>query len=460
MNPSIRRRLLVILLPAIAFAWLVSAITSYFDSLYEQGRVFDAQLAQAAKVLMLLAIHEYEENALTPSMDALKQALNDQRAALVSHPYENRLIFQVWQLPGRQMVLHSEHAPLLPLAEKLYGYTDTRIGDELWRVFTITNEEFKIRVDVAENYSGREELARIIAIRVMIPLFVVIPILALVLWFAVGRALFPLRRLALEVKRRKPTHLDPVNAYDAPVEITPVMESLNTLFERLQRTFDNERRFTADAAHELRTPLAGIKIQAQVVLRDKNEQRRRQAAQHLISAVDRTSRLVEQLLTLARLDPETGIVDPRSVRLGKLAAEVIADLASLAFEKRIDISMTDECNRELIVHQDAMSILIRNLVDNALRYTPRGGIVEVAIKEQGDQVVLSVIDSGPGIPDEERPRVLERFYRLTQAGVGSGLGLSIVQRIAQLHRGTMELRTSRYGGLQIDVTFPLAPPPK
>lgn len=460
MNPSIRRRLLVILLPAIAFAWLVSAITSYFDSLYEQGRVFDAQLAQAAKVLMLLAIHEYEENALMPSKGALKQALNDERAAQVSHPYENRLIFQVWQLPAKQLVLHSEHAPILPLSEKLYGYSDTSFGNDLWRVFTITNEEYKIRVDVAENYAGREELARIIAIRVLIPLFVVIPILALVLWFAVGRALFPLRRLALEVKRRKPAHLDPVNAHDAPVEITPLVESLNTLFERLQNTFQNERRFTADAAHELRTPLAGIKTQAQVALRDRNEQHRRKALQHLIIGVDRTSRLVEQLLTLARLDPETGIVDPKSVRLGKLASEVIADLAPLAFEKRIDISMTDQCHKELVMHEDAMSILIRNLVDNALRYTPQGGIVEVSIKEQGDDVVLSVADNGPGIPEEERPKVLERFYRLTQTGVGSGLGLSIVLRIAQLHRATMNLQASRYGGLQIDVTFPLTPPPR
>ncbi len=451
---------MVILLPAIAFAWLVSAITSYFDSLYEQGRVFDAQLAQAAKVLMLLAIHESEENALTPSRDALKQALNDERAAQVSHPYENRLIFQVWQLPAKTLVLHSEHAPMLPLSEKLYGYNDTQLGSELWRVFTITNEEYKIRVDVAENYAGREELARIIAIRVLIPLFVVIPILALVLWFAVGRALFPVWRLALEVKRRKPTHLDPVNVHDAPVEIIPLVESLNILFARLQRTLENERRFTADAAHELRTPLAGIKTQAQVALRDRDEQRRRKALQHLLIGVDRTSRLVEQLLTLARLDPETGIVDPKSARLGKLAAEVIADLAPMAFEKRIDISMTDQCPKELIIHEDAMSILIRNLVDNAMRYTPRGGIVEVSIKEQADNAVLSVADNGPGIPEEERPKVLERFYRLTQTGVGSGLGLSIVHRISQLHHGTMNLRTSRYGGLQIDVTFPMAPPPR
>lgn len=461
MNPSIRRRLLVILLPAIAIAWLVSAVISYFDSLHEQSEVFDAQLAQAARVLALLAEHEVEENALAASKEALKEDLNSPRAARISHQYENKLIFQVWMPPGKQLVLRSEDAPLDPLSDLASGYSDKRIGGQSWRVYTVTDQQHGFRVSVADNYAGRRVLARIIAIRVLIPLFVVMPVLALVLWFSVGRGLLPLNRLAREIKHRNPTRLDPVSDDDAPVEIMPMVSALNALFARLQSAIEHERRFTADAAHELRTPLAGIKTQAQVALREENNQRRSQALQLLISAVDRTSHLVEQLLTLARLDPETGITDPVRVRLGRLASEVAADLAAMALDKNIDLSVTDRCAKDITANREAIKVLIRNLVDNALRYTPRNGTVEIRVEGRDGNAVISVADSGPGIPEEEHVLVLERFSHSTRAvGIGSGLGLSIVRRIAQLHHASLNLlQTSPLGGLQVDVSFALADAP-
>lgn len=461
MNRSIRRRLLVVLLPAIAIGWLVSAVLSYCDTLHEQGEVFDAQLAQAAKVLLLLTVHEEQESALKPSKKGL-EGMEDSRVTQVSHPYEHRLIFQVWSLPDRTLVLHSENAPSMALSSLPSGYSNARIGDKRWRVFAVTDKEHGVQVEVAENYGRREALAQTIAIRALIPLFVMLPILALVLWFSVGRALLPVRRLASEVKHRRPTNLGPVRADDAPLEIMPLVESLNTLLDRVQRTFENERRFTADAAHELRTPLAGIKTQAQVAMRDTDAARRRQALEMLTKGVDRTTRVIEQLLTLARLDPETGLVDPRPVRLGRIVSEVAADLAPMALAKQIDIGVTDHGGGEIVAHADAVAILVRNLVDNALRYTPHGGTVELEIADRRGYAVLSVSDSGPGIPEDERPRVLERFYRSAQAtDTGSGLGLSIVRRIAQLHRATIELHAARLGGLQVDVSFPLplAPAP-
>lgn len=456
MNPSIRRRLLVILLPTVVIAWLASAASSYFDSMHEQGEVFDAQLAQAAKVLMLLAIHEAEESALSASKEALKEDLNTPRARQVTHQYENRLVFQVWAPPGKELALRSEQAPLTPLSELPYGFSDARIDGKYWRVFTLSDDEYNLRVSVADDYAGRRQLARTIAIRVLVPLFVIVPILALVLWFSVGRALMPLNRLAREVKNRKPTHLDPLREDDAPDEIMPMVDALNALFVRLQSTLENERRFTADAAHELRTPLAGIKTQAQVALREENNQKRSQSLHLLISAVDRTSHLVEQLLTLARLDPETGVTDPVPLHLGRLVSEVAADLAALALEKHIELSVVDHCGKEVIANKEAVKVLVRNLLDNALRYTPRNGTVEAVVEVRDGDAVLTVADSGPGIPEEERVLVLERFSRSTRSsGIGSGLGLSIVRRIAQLHHATLNLERSHLGGLQIEVRFPL-----
>lgn len=455
MARSIRRRLLLILLPVIAAAWLASAVTSYFDTLHEEEEVFDAQLAQSARVLMSLTAHEILEQRALTDEQPLSEILLEGVAGRIRHPYEHKLVFQVWTQPGPQLVLRSENAPQSPLTDKVNGYSDARIGAHWWRVFSLSDTQRGIRVLAGESYAVRQEIASSIALRVLIPVFALLPVLALLLWYAVGRALSPLHRLAREVQGRKAQHLAPVDADYAPLEIEPLVKALNDLFLRFHKAFENEHRFTSDAAHELRTPLAGLKTQAQVALRAADSDSRRNALQYVINAVDHMSRLVDQMLILARFDPEVGVTEPVAVNLCELAGKVVAELDSMAMDRHLDVGVTDQCDMRVQGQPEALEVLIRNLVENALHYTPEGGTVEVNIGRRDDDVVLSVYDSGPGIPEAEYERVLERFYRRAGSpGRGSGLGLSIVRRIAEIHHAEIMFKKSPLGGLRVDVVFP------
>ncbi len=286
------------------------------------------------------------------------------------------------------------------------------------------------------------------------PILVALPLLAIVIWIGVGRALLPLTNLAKQVENRAPSYLQPIEAYGVPSEAKTIVDSLNHLFARLERAFESERRFTSDAAHELRTPLAGLKTQAQVVLRSANEQNRQRAVRLLELGVDRATHLVQQLLTLARLDPDHGLTESSPLRLDDIVRHTHRDLTPYAQEKTIELKLGALIPHEIDGNADAISILLRNLVDNAIRYTPINGVVEISLLRDNDVMLLRVGDSGAGIPEEEREKVFKRFYRrLGTEAPGSGLGLSIVQRIAELHRARIELGTSCYGGLQVDVLF-------
>jgi len=288
-------------------------------------------------------------------------------------------------------------------------------------------------------------------------LIVTLPILAFMVWYGVGFAMRPLNRIANEVAIRAPDHLDPVDYLQAPKEAQPLVHSLNTLLARLQKTLDSERRFTADAAHELRTPLAAIKAQAQVARSAADPEEHRRALQNVINGVDNATRVAQQLLTLSRVDPASPLKDFKKIDLCHLATDVMAELAPLAFKKQIDISLNEPCHGNINGNAGILGILINNLVDNAINYTPEGGVIVVDINTHLNEVILSVSDSGPGIPAEEHDKVLQRFYRgrgVTQSG--SGLGLSIVRRIAELHQARIVLNDAIQGGLRVDVIFPEA----
>lgn len=264
-------------------------------------------------------------------------------------------------------------------------------------------------------------------------------------------------RVTNEISSRASTYLEPVNATNTPVEIKPLIAELNQLFVRLKLAFDRNKRFAADAAHELRTPLAALKTQAQVALKAENKNAREQALIKMLQGVDRSSHVVAQLLTLSRLSQEQELNDVHPVDLHKLAAEIIAYLVPIALEKNIDIELALSPTNPIISGNDtALGILIRNIVDNAIRYTPQNGSVKIAILTERNDVIFRVTDTGPGIPIELRERVFERFYRIlgTQAA-GSGLGLAIVSQITELHHAKIHLSTPPNGiGLQFDIIFP------
>jgi signal transduction histidine kinase len=281
------------------------------------------------------------------------------------------------------------------------------------------------------------------------------PFIGLAIFYGVTRGLTPLRELATQITERSPYQMSPIDSAKAPKEVKGIVTSLNNLLARLEEAIEGERRFTANASHELRTPLAAIQVQCQVALRAEGHEERDKALLQISQSVDRATRMVTQLLTLARLDPETaeGILKP--VNLRRLLEEEVAEVSPSAFEKNIEIGL--ECPSDVTINADSESLLIlaRNLLDNAIRYTPEGGGVTTVVEEEGDEVRLSITDTGPGIPSEERDKVLDRFYRIVgSASSGAGLGLSIVSRIAELHGARLELSDNRSQGLTISVIFP------
>ena len=436
---SLKQRLLVLALAAITLVWLGATAFTYLDAREEFDEVLDAHLAQAAALLVVQATHEIDE-------------LETEHAPLL-HKYARRVAFQVWE-KGQQLRLHSANAPQQPLANRERGFSDNTIDGKRWRVFSTWDESGEYLIHVAERTDVREELARDIAGNLLRPMWFSLPLLALLLWIAVLRGLRPLDKLAREVEQREPDNLAALDASTAPREVVPLIERLNRLFLRIEASMQKERRFTADAAHELRTPVAAIKAQAQVARAASSEAERIHALDNAILGCDRAAHLIDQLLTLARVDTlDRGMAEP--CRLRDIAAETIAALAPAALEKGVQLELL--AGDEIVVRGNPglLRVLLRNLLDNSMRHSPSGTTVQVSIAQEPGAVCLSVSDNGPGIPEQERDKVLERFYRPlgTQAS-GSGLGLSIVKRIAEVHDAALQILPASEGqGLRVTVSF-------
>jgi two-component system sensor histidine kinase QseC len=288
-------------------------------------------------------------------------------------------------------------------------------------------------------------------------LLVTYPLFGFAVWLIIGLALRSITRVTTEISSRASTYLEPVKATNIPIEIKPLVVELNQLFIRLKLAFERNKRFAADAAHELRTPLAALKTQAQVALKADTETDRDYALIKVLQGVDRSSHMVAQLLTLSRLGQEEALSDIKPLDLHKLAAEIIAYLVPIALEKSIEIELASPPSSTIVMGNDiTLGILIRNIVDNAIRYTPTGGEVKVQLVRKNEHIILRVTDSGPGIAAEFRERVFERFFRILGATApGSGLGLAIVAQIADLHGAKINLGAGANGvGLLFEVIFP------
>ena len=443
MIPSLRRRLLALLSSTVLLAWAATALFSYFDARHEIGEMLDAHLAQSAGLIAAQLEHEIDNGS----------------GGTVPRQYsqERKIAFQVWDR-SKALRLRSASAPGTRLSGRDEGFADAVIDGKRWRVYSRRDESGRYVVQVGERYALRDELAESVAGHLMHPLAVALPVLALLIWFAVGAGLAPLGRLAAEVGRRAPDNLAPLEESNTPREVRPLLAALNTLFARVGASFEQERRFTADAAHELRTPLAAVKTQAQVAQGAIDAQERERALAQVVAGADRAAHLVEQLLMLARLDPQTALAQARPVSLRALAEECVAAQAPAAVRKNVETGVVAGDEGRVAGDGTLLAVLLRNLVDNAARYTPPGGAIEVSVSRVEGTVFLCVTDSGPGIPEAERSRVFERFYRVLDSGEeGSGLGLSIVKRIADLHRARIVLDAGPGGrGLRVSVAFPAA----
>jgi two-component system sensor histidine kinase QseC len=435
---SLRKRLLMLLLGGVTVCWVGMLIWSYIDTHDEIDELLDSQLVLEAQTLLALSGHEADEMLDLGETD---------------HRHQKRLRFQIWTEGGR-LALRSPDTPKVPLAsaDGFSEGTDAQGKHRYWRYYGQWNEDRSLRVLVGENHHVRDELIGQVTWQLLLPAMLGLPLLGAWVWLAIRRGLQPLDVVAGQIAVRQPEHLEPLEPAAAPEEVRPLIESINELFARVERTLESERRFTADAAHELRTPLAALGAQAQVALRARSDDERAHAFNHLVASIRRASRLVDQLLTLARLDPADA--KPRSaVNLDRLTEEICALHGALALEKGIALELDAE-PATISGDCDMLRILLRNLVDNAIRYTPEGGRVSVEIRTN----LLSITDTGPGIPPTERGRIFDRFHRLAgQETEGSGLGLSIVARIAERHGAQIRLDTGDKGrGLRVTVSFPLS----
>lgn len=471
---SLRARLLALLLAAVTAAWVAVAAKSYFDARHEFGEMLDAHLAQSAALLMAQTGHELLQEAADGGRrrrhDEKREAHrehkddddhDDEHSPKVdivapAHRYERRVAFQIWEGDG-VLRLRSASAPLERLAAADEGFSDVTLAGKPWRVFSRRDGDHALVVQVGELRELRDALAGRIAAHLLAPLLIALPLLALLIWFGVGRGLAPLARVNEQLGERAPDYLEPVAAAGAPRELRPLIDTLNRLLERMRNALEGERRFTADAAHELRTPLAALRTQAQVALAAADAGSRQHALDQVLAGCDRATRLVEQLLTLSRLDPQAAARRHAPLALRALAAAAVAEAAPRALAKDVDLGLAEGSEQQVRGDADLLALLLRNLVDNAVRYTPRGGEVSVSVSLQDGAVALAVTDSGPGIAAEERDKVLRRFYRVLGSGEsGSGLGLSIVQRVCELHGTRLELSDGP-GGRGLRAALRLAP---
>ena len=432
---SIRRRLLLLQLSAVLLVGGLGVAGAYYrvrDVFYEMQ---DYHLEQVALLLMQQGeIADARGGILLPGEDDLE------------------FIGQVWSENGK--LVYSSHRDYdLPQPGSI-GLLTVVWDQERFRVYAISRNGRKVQV--AQSLELREEALRGVTSRLLAPLAPVLLLLGIATWITVGRGLRPLAALRDEVVRRNPASLTPIALEHAPEEVRPLVGSLNDLLARLGDALDSQRRFTADAAHELRTPLTGVKLQFQLLERAQSAEDRQRAIDQLKDGIDRAIRLVQQLLTLARLEPEAIAAAPARVDLAALVARVVEDFHAHARAKDLRLSLLRADPAVVVGDEDQLRTLLNNLVDNAIRYTPEAGAVSVDLHTHAGEAVLEVADTGPGIPVEDRQRVFDRFYRVEGSGApGSGLGLSIVQRVATAHSAQVELDDGPGRGLLVRVRFPL-----
>ncbi len=447
---------------------------SYRQIQHETQELFDAQLARSARLILSLvqadrnrlefsSIQKFlDENMLVADGEAKTSSFldnifdGDKEELANGHIYETKLGFQIWDKAGN-LILKSSNLPVIEISTQATGFSDNSFSDNNWRVFGLLSSDGFYRCVTAERIDVRNDLIVDIFQGLLEFFIVLVPVLLITLWFAIRQGLQPLQNLTSQIQSRGAEKLDSISQNNAPEEIRTITDALNQLLSKLGHALAREKRVVSDAAHELRTPLAAVKLHAELASKADNAEDRKSSIKHVLEGIERTTHLVKQLLALARLDPESFIdrLQPNNIR--QLVIEEVALQVPLANDKGIDLSISQ--NDELTVRVDDTSIrlLIRNLLSNAINYTPADGSVSLSLIRENAEAVLSVTDDGPGIPAEDRERVFDRFYRSqNHEQTGCGIGLSIVKQVAELHRATLVMEEPAQGsGLKVTVRLPV-----
>jgi two-component system, OmpR family, sensor kinase len=434
---SIRNKLLVWLLTGLAIAGLATGIATYFKTHEEVGEMLDYELRQIALSMQHSSSFIPDQNEAPGNSD--------------SNGDDNDFVVQIWNKEGK-LLYSSRPAAVLPQAHE-QGFSNQKYSNDRWRVFSLISGNRVIQA--AQPEDARWETAADIALRMLGPLAVLVPVLALLAWITVRKSLAPLEQVTEQVERRDASAMSPLDIQNVPKEIRPLLSALNRLLVRLDASISSQRRFVADAAHELRTPLTALSLQAELVEQAQDSREKNEAAAKLRLGIGRVAHLVSQLLTLARQEPDAQRPLTR-LDLVAIARQAVGEFAPIADKNGIDLGIGSNQSEFINGDEEAIKVLVGNLVDNAIRYTPKGGKVDVTLDNDSKCVILKVEDSGPGIPIEERDRIFERFHRISGNEVqGSGLGLAIVKQIVQRHSATINVDTGKNGiGTSFSIRFP------
>ncbi|MES2932674.1 MAG: ATP-binding protein [Pseudomonadota bacterium] len=429
---SIRARMALYLLLAALLTAVVVGVVTYRKTLQENEDLFDYQLRQIALSLRDQGVVTAPELPYGVEDDALD------------------VVVQIWTMNGVMLYLSRPGNPLFDRAT--LGYSEVNAINKRWRVYSMLARDRVIQV--AQPLQLRRDLAAAAALRSLTPLLAFAPLMAAMIWWLTAVSLASLKRLTRELAQRDAHTLEQVSQHDVPDEILPMVDALNALLLRLKRAFASQRAFVADAAHELRSPLTALRMQLQLLERAPDEASRAQAMHELNQGVDRSTRLIGQLLAAAQTDPQDAAIGKQPVDVAESLRQVMAELFPQAQARNITLELDAADHVSIAAEPVGLSILVRNLLENAVRYTPAGGMVQAQVVAGETGVQLVVEDSGPGIAPEERERVFDRFYRGgANEPTGSGLGLSIVRNIVEQHGASITLGESRYGGLKVSVTF-------
>ena len=461
-DTSIRKRLLIGVIGALLITWVIVISLVYRSSKHEIAEVYDASLASYARVLATLMSHEAKEEFViqqklkqivqelgvemvkssqtlsevisknaTPNTTADYLTLEPAKTSHVGHQYESKIAFLIKAADGRVLLRSSTEAPF---NKAVNGFQSVNYGNDSWRLFGLTEKKNAITVMVGEKIEVRRELQQDILTNVLWPLVFILPVIALLLFYIISKGLKPLLAVAEKVSRRSPLSLEPISRDATPVEVLPLVDEINHLFKRIEQALENERRFTANAAHELRTPLAAIKTRVQVLQLSASPELETDI-NNILASVDRTTHLIEQLLTLARAEAKSHSgIEFTVVGLASLARSMLKDMSNQALSKNIDLSFEDKTDNEKIQSDEALlQIIIRNILDNAIKYTPANGSVKVSLKKAAGKLQFSVEDSGQGLLQEQQELMFQRFQRGSNNGEnGVGLGLFIVRQTTNL----------------------------
>lgn len=455
---SIRQRTLGLALLVFGISMLMIGFISYRYAAHEIEALYDASLEQNARLLEGLLQAPLPEEARNVLLNSLENTLGNANAAradrrLAEYQEDSQLGFQLWE--GDRILLRSANAPVSPLINPPYGFTSQLIDGYEWRLYVLEVTGTAQRIIVSEREDMRGDIISAVALRTLMPDLIGLPLLTLLLWWSIGWGLAPLSRVAEQIRSRDPHNLQPLTLNPLPRELDTIAGALNRLLERIRIMRVREKRFIADAAHELRTPLAVLDLHAQNALIADNVKDRQEALNHLRDGVARGTRLVTQLLTLARLEPEEESQPAyRTTNLLSEVREMLAKISPLAAEReqQLLLNADEQADWLMLEEPGAIETLVQNLVGNAIQHSPNHSVISITLATTPQYFQLIVDDQGPGIPINERKKVVERFQRAGPSA-GSGLGLSIVERLVMRHNGTLQLDDAPNGGLRVQVAL-------